>query len=492
MTEDDKKSLADKLRAQQAQNQATEPEKPSLGDRLRSAAQPVPETHESEHEAVPSLADRLKAKAAPQEEAAEPSLADRLRDKAKAEAETEVSDQPESSLKGRLQAKAQQSAEPSLADRLKAKSEAGAESQAQPLADRLRVRAEGATPLDEAAAAALGVLITRLKDDHVKMLRRVSLSDLSRDIGSLQQRIQQLPGQIQDVRNRGYVYRTYLEQKVSVFGQQWDQIQTDIKHWIEQESAALQSELKEIEPALTSLNAPALTSAHNVSAKNAEDAMRILDEKIKIAEEKIGNHYNELRREVDLTFRQLQEIREFVEAKEEASFSFIAGENVFLVAKAEWDNGGDKPNGVLFLTNQRFIFEQKEKTGKRFGLFGGKDTQGILWEAPLSSLQEVKTENKGFLGGKDMIELSFGSGASLPRVTVELKGGVSNKFWATEIKRLQRGDAGKDSVIEPDSEMLERMRKAPTDCPNCGGVLPQLMEGMTSLNCKYCGSSVRI
>ena len=89
--------------------------------------------------------------------------------------------------------------------------------------------------------------------------------------------------------------------------------------------------------------------------------------------------------------------------------------------------GKDDPDGILYLTDQRLVFEQKETTGKKLGLFGGKKDAGTRMGDSAPSDQGVKPENKGFLGGKDMLNFTLGSGAPYAAITVEVKGGVASR-----------------------------------------------------------------
>src|SRR5690606_10389450 len=100
-----------------------------------------------------------------------------------------------------------------------------------------------------------------------------------------------------------------------------------------------------------------------------------------------------------------------------------SGESVFIAAEAEWDDNRDKPDGYLFVTNQRVLFEQNEKTGKKFGMFGGSQTQQLLWETPLNAIEQITPEDKGLFGGKDLIHLKLGSGAPYAQIKLEVKGG---------------------------------------------------------------------
>jgi hypothetical protein len=57
---------------------------------------------------------------------------------------------------------------------------------------------------------------------------------------------------------------------------------------------------------------------------------------------------------------------------------------------------------------------------------------------------------------------------------------------------MVNGDAQDERAIEPDPELIERLRNAPTACHVCGGTLPQIVAGQNSVTCPYCGVVVRI
>lgn len=344
--------------------------------------------------------------------------------------------------------------------------------------------------LSEAEAAALKQKITDLKQRYGEMPGRVRLTALVQDLTALSARIKGFPEVITTIRQQGYPYREYLENKVRVFGQQWDEIDGEINQWLNRESAGLESALSEAEPLIHRLNESQLNAGQQKLAEQVESHLEGLDAKVKAAEERIRSLYDGLQREVGQTHSQLEEINRYLEWKEQASFPFLAGETVYRAAQAEWVNGGDNPDGYVFLTNQRIVFEQHEKTGKTLGLFGGKQVHQLLWEVPLNLVEKAEAENKGLLGGKDMVHLSLGSGAPYDRITLEVKGGVDCKLWAAEIGRMVRGEIGAATIQDP--ELAERLRNAPTDCPTCGAVLPRVVAGQNTITCKYCGLGVRI
>ena len=117
------------------------------------------------------------------------------------------------------------------------------------------------------------------------------------------------------------------------------------------------------------------------------------------------------------------------------------GESLLMAAKAEWVVSGrdkDDPDGVLYLTNQNLMFEQKEKKGGFLGM-GSKAVQQLEWVVPLSSINQIRAENKGMLGGKDMVYLSCGAGAPHAEITLEVKGGVDCEVWQRYIAQAKAG-----------------------------------------------------
>jgi len=115
---------------------------------------------------------------------------------------------------------------------------------------------------------------------------------------------------------------------------------------------------------------------------------------------------------------------------------------VFIATKAEWAStgkGSDDPDGNLYVTNKRLIFEQNEKKGKFLGLFGGKQVQAALWDIALTDITGISTENKGFFGGKSMLMIST-SHPEYAELPLEIKGGFGNERFAGLLERAKRGE----------------------------------------------------
>jgi hypothetical protein len=283
-----------------------------------------------------------------------------------------------------------------------------------------------------------------------------------------------------------------MENKIEVLAGQWDEMNDRVETWLENESQSLDDDLAQASQYVTKLTSGSPTATHKIIAEKFSAALDALEIQVKASEDKVRALYDSVNREVGQTDSQLGRIAQYLEWTESATFQLQNGESVFIVAEAEWDDNRDKPEGFLFVTNRRVLFEQNEKTGKKLGFFGGKQTQSLLWETELATIEQITPEDKGLFGGKDLIHLKLGSGAPYAQIDLEIKGGIDSKEWAQQMNRATRGLITQESTVEPDPDMIERLRNAPTDCPNCSGILPQIRAQDTQIACRYCGNVIRI
>jgi hypothetical protein len=101
--------------------------------------------------------------------------------------------------------------------------------------------------------------------------------------------------------------------------------------------------------------------------------------------------YDTLRSNLSGLRSQVDECLELVGAMDQASFGFQPGEAGVAVVKAKWLKDGRKegPKGVLFLTDKRLVYEQREKVATRKLLFittASEEVKELLWEAPIGAL----------------------------------------------------------------------------------------------------------
>lgn len=443
----------------------------------------------------------------------------------------------------------------------------------------------------------LNARIETLRSQYEDLQDTVAMTDVTATLGDIATKIEGLPGKIAELRDRGYVYASYLEHKAATLGSQWSGIHEQINLTIREELGKAQLEFEMLDAlwdgleaalakeegaeapvkkrsgnplslaVLATLDEPeggasdlvnklgamggkkpssgagalagamgggtakaepksltsladkmAGTKTNKASSKalaglakkmdgltvgpnieelieGLEDSMGDVEEAVSTAKERINGLYGEVPSNVSQTMSQISEINTYLERRDEATFDFLAGEDMFMAVKAEWKKGKNKkenPDGFFYITNQRIIMEQQEKKGGFMGM-GGKREEGALWEAPIESIESVESEKKGMLGGIDLIHIRFGSGAPFGETTIEVKGGLNAEWFASKLKRASKLEIETERGVDHDPAEIEAIANAPTMCAVCGANFDQrLVAGMTQMECDYCGSVVRL
>ncbi|MBI5957886.1 MAG: hypothetical protein HY866_04070 [Chloroflexi bacterium] len=330
--------------------------------------------------------------------------------------------------------------------------------------------------------------IAGLRSQYDGLRSKVSMDDVTRQLGSTSTEIAGLPGEIAALRERGYAFAGYLERKADVLKKQWGEIRQQVEHLISQEMERIQRQFDELAGQWKRVEIQSTDKGKDQSFNLLKMGIETVEKGVDAARSRIEGMYGEVPDNVSQTQTQIQQIQGYLALADEAAIDWKPAEAIFMVHEAEWQKTNkEKPNGLLFLTDQRLIFEQKEKVGGRFG-FGGEKVQQVLFETPVGAISEVKPEDKGVFGGKDLVHLKLSSGDT----TFEVKGGIDSKWYAQQLNRAISGEIDKERAIPVDKSAAEAVKQVPTACPTCGASLPALTRGVTELECQYCGTKVRV
>jgi hypothetical protein len=198
------------------------------------------------------------------------------------------------------------------------------------------------------------------------------------------------------------------------------------------------------------------------------------------AEETVLDQYDDYADEVETLDAHLEWVDWMLDALETASFQLLATESGVSAVEAVWERAGMEPeNGVLFLTDQRLVWED------RVGDFEAK----II--VPVSDIKDVKEQLDEESGLEELV-FTFGSEAPVPSARFELAMPVA-ETWLQMVGRARSGGYADDRAVEIDEAELERIRNAPSQCSNCGAAFTApVLRGQTEIVCEFCGVSTRI
>ena len=229
-----------------------------------------------------------------------------------------------------------------------------------------------------------------------------------------------------------------------------------------------------------------------------QSAIGQVENKVSAAEQAIEGMYSQFNNQMSATIRHLEDIEYLLTQLAEASFQLLPTEAGIAAVKAAWCKTGKEqkgdPQGVLYLTDQRLIFEQKEEIATKKVLFVATEkqkVQGLLLEAPVALVDKVETSKQGLLKNEDHIEVHFLSGAAVQMAHFHIW--QENTAWQALINRAKNKDFDQGRAVALDQAAVDKVKAAPAQCPSCGGnITTVVLRGMDSIKCEYCGFVIRL
>ncbi len=315
-----------------------------------------------------------------------------------------------------------------------------------------------------------------------------AMSDLDNGISALS-------STVADCRRRGYCYQGFLERKVETLESKWQDARPRLVNEMEQSGTELQG--------LLNTAAQTRNNVRNSAAIPAFDrSLNALDARRESADTAFRSHYSGIYETFHQTRAQVELINDMLDELDMASFSLLAGESPVRSVKARWWRDGEKrgPDGVLYLTDQRLVFEQKEEVATKKVLFVATEKETVrqlVFETPLGTVQNVKSSSRGLMGHEDHLDYEFGSGAPYPNAHFHIDGQESDE-WVGMVKRVQTGDIQAERV-QPEgqpavstADVDAAIADAPQNCTSCGApITTPIMHGQRQIICEYCGTSMR-
>ncbi len=305
---------------------------------------------------------------------------------------------------------------------------------------------------------------------------------------------------MQGLRAKGYVFGKGLETKSSDYARRWRTQRSSIVSEIDRQSPSLVAELRPLEKQFAELQG---RSAYPVVAlplaERLESTFSSFDSKVSAVENTIRGMYDSFSNEINQFKIEVDRIQWMLTQLTEACFPLLATEGGLMAVKARYARDGkmdkDDPEGVLYLTDQRLVFEQKQEVATKKILFIAtekKMVQQVGLDAPLVLVEKVQATKKGLFGHEDHLEITFKSGAPVQSAWFHLNGQDCN-WWQGLIGQARAGEFNDERAVAVDAKAEEKARTAPTICPGCGAPINQpVLRGMDSITCEYCHQVIRL
>jgi hypothetical protein len=330
------------------------------------------------------------------------------------------------------------------------------------------------------------------------------LSAVFNQLSSVTGEVDDLDHEISELRARGYRFGRTMEERAAAVKSRWPQQKASANRLLQEQRSVLQTAANETQRLLGQ-------AERNTGLLDTVDSrLWALENQISEAQRNVQGTFSNTEQDINELQSEMREVRALLDALDSASFELLPDEHGVAVCKAQWVSDNQEPEGMLFLTDSRLIFEQREERVIKRKLFSSEKEliQEKLWDTPVGAIDELQKDDKksGLLGlrRQELLTLSFVERTrELPSdATLHLKGGATNEAWLTLIRQVKSGQIAADLFGAPppqellaaqtEAEAAEPEAELPTRCPSCNATLPPIYKGMKQVECQYCGTVVNI
>lgn len=268
------------------------------------------------------------------------------------------------------------------------------------------------------------------------LVEKVNLEDAAEKIGRLEAAIGSLPGLLAEARAKGYRYKRDLEARVQSATSRWTDLRWRLTESLERHKAVLDARATGVRVRLGMGQAAGadLSALESDATAAARDLERMYDEPTD---------------EVEKVRRAVEDVLWTVTQGDAASFRLEQGEAYVEAVPANWKKEGDKDGveGVLFLTDRRLVFEQREEVVTKRVLFIAtqkQKVQELQWALPVESIADTKASKRGFLGKDDYLTVECQAGP-FRTADIHLRG-ETGESWQGFIGRARSGSLEQELV----------------------------------------------
>ncbi|MGB9134498.1 MAG: hypothetical protein WCC63_02775 [Candidatus Bathyarchaeia archaeon] len=323
-----------------------------------------------------------------------------------------------------------------------------------------------------------------------------AISSVESKIASVEGAMGSLPSRLAAVRGRGYAAMGHLEKSIDLLTKKWVEISPLLKQAflnnVQPMTGQIRALREEAQRLRAEINSGNIASSQSFAGRLMGDASSLRSRAI-VEADKVASPLKELDSSIVSLDRDLKIAENTVTLFSQAVFPLKLGESPVLAIEGKIMTG-EKSEGTLCFTNQRFLFEARKEVvlEKKLFIVTKKRTERVVTiEQPIGALQEITKGRVGLIAWTG-IYIRFKRELQVQETPFDVKG-----WEADVIGRFFTYIIGGEADVD-----IARIRgvteeKAPTiriaRCQHCGAPYTrEIYKGQTSVQCEYCGTSIVI
>jgi hypothetical protein len=280
--------------------------------------------------------------------------------------------------------------------------------------------------------------------------RRSSLEDVFNEMNRLAADLNDLGALLESARAEGYAYQCGLDNAVYSLKSQWDSLHPQLFDRAQQQAAGLQNRMPLVYNQINTVNGSLYNpGVARVAIQNAQTQINSILQSADQVERSLEGSYNPIQEQAGELRKRLTDIHWAMDQLAASKFKLQEGEHLVLAVAARWDKEGkEDPEGILYLSDRRLIFERKEKVAVKKVLFittASELVQEVLIDRTMPAIKAARPDNKGLFGNQDYLLVDF---ADTPGTAAFHIQGQDSKEWAPLVERVRTGQIEADRYAD--------------------------------------------
>ncbi len=322
------------------------------------------------------------------------------------------------------------------------------------------------------------------------------ISQARSNIASLDSAVGSLPGRLTAVRGRGYAVIGHLESDVEQLSRRWNEVAPTVKQ-------ALVTYVEPLSAQVSNLQSQARTLRSQIDSGNlgfSQTMAGSLSMTASSMRAKANSEADKVNAPIRDLFSTVNDIDENLKLAEgtlnlfgQANFPLKEDESPVLAFEGKIMTG-NKSEGTLYFTNQRFIFEAKKEVvlEKKLFIVTKKKTERIVViDQPIGAIQEINKGRVGFIAWTG-IYVRFKPDSRQSEAQFDVEGGEADTI-KTFFDYLITGEADKDISKIKGTTITAPASRQIVNCPRCHAPYTrEVFKGQKTVKCEYCGTQIVI
>lgn len=323
-----------------------------------------------------------------------------------------------------------------------------------------------------------------------------AINEARNNVASVEGAVGSLPSRLSSIRGRGYAAVARLETDIESLTKGWNNIAPTVKLALSSnvepltgQVGSLQAEARSLRSQIDSGN---ISYSHTLASR-LSPAASALSSRASSEADRVNIPLKDLSSSVKSIDGDLKIAETTLTLFSQASFPLKEGESQILAFDGKIMKG-DKSQGTLYFTNQRFIFEAKKEIvleKKLFIVTKKKTERTVVIDQPIGALQEIAKGRVGFIAWTG-IYVRFKPGTRAEETQFDVEGWEADaiiKFF----DYITNGEADRDIAKIKGPTAAASPSKQPISCPRCfAPYTREVYQGQKTVQCEYCGSQIVI